>query len=83
MKAHEIINLLEAGAQQRVRQSLKRLSLKERLPILHECVPYVDATPATLKFFRDSFAQEIGSLIAAEYDYAKAELLYNVAKRMK
>lgn len=83
MRAFEINNLLQAGAQQRVRQHLKKLSLRDRLPVLHECIPYVQATPATLKFFQENFAQEIGALISANYDYEKAESLYNVAKRLK
>jgi len=83
MKAFEINNLLQAGAQQRVRQHLKKLSLRDRLPVLHECIPYVSATPTTLKFFQENFAQEIGALISANYYYEKAESLYNVAKRMK
>ena len=83
MKAFEINHLLQVGAQQRVRQHLKKLSLKDRLPALHECIPYVSASPVTLKFFGDNFAQEIGALISASFDHDKAERLYNTAKQMK
>ena len=83
MNGLQINNLLQVGAQQKVRQNLKKLSLRDRLPVLHECIPYVSATSTTLKFFQENFAQEIGALISANYDYEKAELLYNVAKRMK
>lgn len=83
MTGLEINHLLQVGAEQRVRQNLKRLSLRDRLPVLHHCIPYVNETAATLKFFQENFAQEIGALIAANYDYVKAEQLYNAAKHMK
>jgi len=83
MRANEIGNLVNIGAELRVRHHLKRLSLKDRLPLLHDLIPYVDSTPKSLKFFRDNFSQEIGALIAAQYDYEKAEKLYNTAKGMK
>ena len=83
MRADKAINLIRVGAQDTVRQYLKRLSLKDRLPVLHEMVPYVNDTPENLKFFRSNFSQEIGALIAAEYDYAKAEKIYNAAKGLK
>ena len=83
MRAQEASALVNMGAGDRVRQYLKRLSLKERLPLLHDLIPYVDSTPKSLKFFRDHFSQEIGALISAGYDYEKAEKLYNTAKLLK
>lgn len=83
MRAWEASALVNMGAGDRVRQHLKRLSLKDRLPLLHDLIPYVDSTPLSLKFFRDNFAQEIGALVSAGYDYEKAESLYNGAKRLK
>ncbi len=83
MRAQEASALVNMGAESRVRQYLKRLSLKERLPLLHDLIPYVDSTPGSLKFFRDNFSQEIGALISAKYDYEKAEKLYNTAKLLK
>jgi hypothetical protein len=83
MRAQEASALVNMGAESRVRQYLKRLSLKERLPLLHDLIPYVDSTPMSLKFFRDNFSQEIGALISAKYDYEKAERLYNTAKLLK
>jgi hypothetical protein len=83
MRAQEASALVNMGAESRVRQYLKRLSLKERLPLLHDLIPYVDSTPGSLKFFRDNFSQEIGALISAKYDYEKAEKLYNMAKLLK
>lgn len=80
MRAEKLINLIGVGAQDTARQYLKRLSLKERLPVLHLCIPYVKDTPENLKFFQQNFAQEIGALIAAKYDYEKAEKIYNTAK---
>jgi hypothetical protein len=43
----------------------------------------VNDTPENLKFFREHFSQEIGALIAAAYDYEKAEKIYNTAKGLK
>jgi hypothetical protein len=83
MRANEIHTLINMGAGDRVRQYLKKLSLKDRLPALHDLIPYVDQTPGNLKFFRDHFSVEIGALISAKYDYEKAEKLYNTAKLLK
>ena len=83
MRAQEIHALINMGASDRVRRYLKKLSLKDRLPALHDLIPYVDNTPQNLKFFRDHFSQEIGALISAGYDYVKAEKLYNTAKLLK
>ena len=83
MKAQKIVQLIQLGAHDRVRAGLKRLALKDRLPVLHECIPYIQDTSANLKFFRDNFSQEIGALIQSEYDYAKAEKLYNHAKVLR
>jgi|APFre7841882793_1041355.scaffolds.fasta_scaffold00067_31 hypothetical protein len=82
MRALEISNLLQIGATDRVRKYLKKLSLKDRLPVLQECIPYVNATKGTLDFFHKNFAKEIGAIIAADYDFKKAELLYRISKEM-
>ena len=83
MRAAQLNGLLLSGAESTVRQHLKKLSLKDRLPVLHDLIPYVDQTPQNLKFFRDHFSQEIGALVSAKYDYEKAERLYNTAKLLK
>lgn len=83
MKAFEINNLIRVGAKGRARAYLKKLSLKERLPALHELMPYVNDSTENLNFFRDNFAQEIGALVMADYDYIKAESLYHGAKLQK
>lgn len=83
MTAIEIHKLIQVGAQLKVRQYLKKLSLKDRIPLLHECMPWVAETPANLKFFRDNFAQELGALSAAAFDYVRAEEIYNGAKLLK
>ncbi|MFY8170928.1 MAG: hypothetical protein ACOVK2_07440 [Candidatus Fonsibacter sp.] len=46
-------------------------------------MPWVNETPANLKFFRDNFAQEFGALSAAAFDYGRAEEIYNGAKLLK
>ncbi len=83
MRAPQIVHLINAGATGQVRQYFKKLSLKDRLPELHNVIPYLSDTPANLKFFREHFSQEIGALIAAGYDYEKAEKIYNAAKLLK
>ena len=83
MTAIEIIRLVRVGAQDKARLSLKKLSLRDRLPLLHDCMPYVTESPANLKFFRDNFAQEFGALNVAQFDYERAEEVYNGAKRLK
>lgn len=83
MQAFELNNLINIGATDKVRQHLKKLSLKDRLPLLHELIPYVKETPAHLKFFHEHFANEIGALIQAGMDYAAAEDLYNRAKLLR
>lgn len=83
MNVSKVNQLIAVGATDRVRAYLKRLALKERLPVLHECIPYVNATPSNLRFFQENFANEIGALIQADYDYARAERLYNAAKKLK
>jgi hypothetical protein len=83
MRVQQMVHLINQDAPLQVRQYLKRLSLKERLPVLHDLIPYVNETPKNLKFFREHFSQEIGSLISAKYDYEKAEKIYNTAKALK
>jgi hypothetical protein len=83
MRAQQISHLIGVGATQKVRQHLKKLSLKDRLPLLHDIIPYVKDTPENMKFFREHFSQEIGALIAAQYNYELAEKIYNKAKELK
>jgi hypothetical protein len=83
MQAFELNNLINIGATDKVRAHLKKLSLKDRLPLLRELIPYVKETPTHLKFFHENFANEIGALIQAGMDYAAAEELYNRAKELK
>lgn len=75
MQANQISLLLEVGAQDRVRLYLKKLALKERLPLLHACFPYIN-TPAKVRFLQDHFAVEVVSLVACGQDYAAAEGQY-------
>jgi hypothetical protein len=83
MRAPEIHSLISAGASDRARQYLKKLSLRDRLPVLHDLIPYVNQTPRNLRFFRDNFSQEIGALISSNYNYEEAEKLYNSAKKSR
>lgn len=83
MRAPQIVHLIKAGATGQVRQYFKKLSLKDRLPELHGLIAYINDSPENRKFFRDHFSQEIGALIAADYDYEKAEKIYNRAKALK
>jgi hypothetical protein len=83
MQAFELNNLINIGATHKVRAHLKKLSLKDRLPLLHELIPYVSTTSTHLKFFHENFANEIGALIQAGMDYTAAEDLYNRAKLLR
>jgi hypothetical protein len=83
MNGFEIDNLIQAGATDKARQKLKKLSIPDRLKTLSECIPYVKQTPSSLDFFQKNFAQEIGALIMAHYDVEKAAFLYNNAKALK
>ena len=83
MNGFEISNLVQAGAVDKARQKLKKLSIPDRLRCLNECIPYVKQSPHTLDFFQKHFAAEIGALIMAKYEIEKATQLYNTAKLMK
>ena len=83
MTGPEISTLLRYGANDRVRKYLKKLAINQRLKILQDCVPYVNATQSSLKFFKENFAVEIGAIMAAEQDLEKAETLYRTAKSYK
>lgn len=80
MTAHQLNHLLQIGASDRVRAHLKKLSLRDRLPVLHDLIPYINDSAGNLKFFHENFAREIGALISSGYDYVQAEKLYNVSK---
>jgi hypothetical protein len=83
MTGKEIDTLIRYGAVDRARKHLKRLSIKPRMQLLQDCIPNVNATTESLKFFKENFSREIGALMMAEQDIDKAVTLYNTAKMMK
>lgn len=83
MNGHEIDTLIRYGATDRARKHLKRLGMNARMKLLQDCIPNVNATPQSLKFFKEHFSREIGALMMAEQDIDKAVELYNTAKKMK
>lgn len=83
MTGPEISILIKHGAIDNARKKLKRLGIPDRLRVLNDCVPYVNATPESLKFFKDNFAVEIGAIMAAESDLEKAVMIYRTAKSYK
>lgn len=74
------INLLRIGANHKVRHTLKKLAIEERMQTLHRLLPYIKETPAIFSFFHKNFALEIGALLSADYDYVAATRLYRDAK---
>ena len=80
MNPIQMSNLLQTGAELQVRSYLKKLGIRERMRVLHNAIPYVNATPKTLKFFHTNFSMEIGALLTANFDYDMAAGLYNAAK---
>jgi hypothetical protein len=83
MNAEEISTLIRYGATDKARRHLKKLGIYQRLKTLQGCVPYVNATKSSLKFFKENFSVEIGAIMAAEQDLNKAERLYRAAKSYK
>jgi len=83
MTSQRCLNLINHGAHNLVRSNLKKLSLKDRLPILEECIPHISVSAENIFFFREHFSQEIGAIMMAKGDLAKAEQLYNTAKGLK
>jgi hypothetical protein len=85
MKALEIRQLLVAGASDRVRKKLKRLALPERMSALQGCIQagLINESPINLKFFKENFIDEIGSILLSEGDLVKAVGYYNESKRIK
>ena len=77
MKADQITKLVLAGGGDRARQVLKKLSLKDRLPLLAELVPLAKVEPKLLEFLRANFVIEIGALAQSAWDVEAAEKLYN------
>ena len=51
--------------------------------VLQDCIPNVNATPASLRFFKENFSREIGALMMSDHNIDKAVELYNTAKNMK
>ena len=80
MNATQINTLIETGATDIVRKKLKRMGIGDRLKTLNNCIPNVTQSGASLKFFRENFAKEIGAVIMSEGDLAKAELLFRADK---
>ncbi len=83
MNGQEIDTLIRYGATDRARKHLKRLGMRARMKLLQDCIPNVNATPQSLKFFKENFSREIGALMMAEQDIDKAVTLYNTAKTMR
>ena len=83
MTGAEINGLINVGATDRVRQKLKRMGLKDRLYTLQKCIPYVNATTESLRFFRENFSQELGAIMMSPEDLEKAERLYRSARSDK
>ena len=75
MRAEQIINLIEVGGTGRARAYLKRLALVERLPLIHDCFPYINSRKR-VDFFQEHFAAEIVALVDTKFDYVVAEKRY-------
>jgi hypothetical protein len=82
MRAEQIINLIEVGGTGRARAYLKKLSLVERLPLLHACFPYITTSNRFL-FFQEHFTVEFVALAETNFNYVKAEERYRVLLRSK
>jgi transcription initiation factor TFIIIB Brf1 subunit/transcription initiation factor TFIIB len=83
MNGQEIDTLIRFGATDKARRHLKRLGMNARMKLLQDCIPNVNATEKSLKFFKENFSREIGALMMAEQDIDKAVVIYNNAKSMK
>jgi hypothetical protein len=83
MTGQEIEALLKYGAIDKARKHLKRLAIPQRMKLLQECIPTVNATTESLKFFKENFSVEIGAIVCAEQDLDKAVQLYRTAKTYK
>ena len=83
MTGQDVDSLIRYGATDRVRRHLKKLGMKSRMRLLRDCIPNVNATTESLKFFKENFSKEIGALMMAEQDIDKAVILYNTAKVLK
>jgi hypothetical protein len=81
MRPENIIALLKMGAKDKVRLSLKKMSLDQRLPVLRDLVPYLKQDPSLVEFFRDEFRLELGALSKAKWNLEQAESYYRAAKR--
>jgi hypothetical protein len=83
MTGKDIDTLIRYGATDRARKHIKKLGMKARMRLLQDCIPHVNATTESLRFFKENFSKEIGALMMAEQDLDKAVDLYNTAKKMK
>jgi hypothetical protein len=81
MTGLEINNLIQVGATDLARKKLKRMGMTDRLKTLNDCVPYVNESPKSLKFFQENFSKELGAIMMAERDLEKAETLYRSASK--
>ena len=59
MTGQEIEALLKYGAIDKARKHLKRLAIPQRMKLLQECIPTVNGTTESLKFFKENFSVEI------------------------
>lgn len=80
MSPEYLHRLIELGAIEIVRNSIKKLAIPNRMELLKSVVPWVNESPKSLKFYRDNFAIELGALIKSEMNCDKAVELYRQAK---
>jgi len=80
MQARQLETLIIAGGMDRARQLLKKLSLRDRLPLLAELVPTARVEQKIFVFLRDHFMVEVTALSQCEWNVEKAEELYNKTK---
>ena len=82
MKKERIKDLLGAGAHDRLRRDLKRLSIPQRMETLNRLIPDMRGfTTEWIEFFRKNFSIEIGAIVKAGGDLEKAEDLYRSANK--
>ena len=82
MKRQRIQDLLNAGAHDRLRRDLKKLSIPQRMETLSGLIPYMKGfTTEWIDFLRKNFSIEIGAIVKAGGDLVKAESLYRSADK--
>jgi hypothetical protein len=80
MKSSQLINLLKIGAKDRVRATLKKYAMPERLKILSELKEFALSDKKYFMFFKDHFSVELGAIIAADGDLNRALEIYSKLK---